>query len=103
FFLDAYNDSMIKTATVILDFFPEKIYETKFINYTDKLIVLYQAVVRNKVIQYAALLDSRGKLLKDPVKLTEEKVGIFGPNGNYFSSAISDDKSQILVYGIDQK
>src|SRR5689334_10751646 len=44
FFLDAYNDSMEKLATVVLDFFSNKIYETKFIPYADKMIVLYQAV-----------------------------------------------------------
>lgn len=57
YFLDAYNDSLVKVATVMLDFFPSKIYQTKFIAYPDKIIVLYQALESNKVIQYAALLE----------------------------------------------
>ena len=103
FFLDAYDDSMVKKATVLLDFFPKKIYETRFINYSDRMIVLYQAVEGNKVVQYAALLDTKGRLLKNPVQLTSAKAGIFGPNRDYFSSAVSDDKTQVLVYGIESK
>jgi hypothetical protein len=103
FFLDAYNDSMEKMATVMLDFFPKKIYETRFVNYPDKIVVLYQSVESNKVIQYAALLDDKGRLLKGPVQLTSVKTGIFGPSRDYLSSAVSDDKKQILVYGIEEK
>lgn len=103
FFLDAYDDSMMKRATVLLDFFPQKIYGTRFINYPDRLLVLYQAMERNKIIQYAALLDTKGRLLKNPIKLAEAKTTIFGVNGEYFSSAVSDDKSQIVVYNVEIK
>jgi len=103
FFLDAYNDSMEKLATVMLDFFPKKIYETRFVSYPDKIIVLYQAIETGKVIQYAALLDEKGRLLKGPVQLTSAKTGIWGPSRDYFSSAVSDDKGKIVVYGIEEK
>ena len=103
FYLEAYNDNMEKMATVMLDFFPKKIYETRFVAYTDKIIVLYQAVESGKVIQYAALLDEKGRLLKGPLQLTSVKTGIWGPNKDYFSSAVSDDKKQIVVYGIEEK
>lgn len=103
YFLDAYDDTMQKAATVLLDFFPKKIYETRFINYPDKIVVLYQSVESNKVIQYAALLDAQGRLQKNPMKLIEFKTGIFGPNKNYFTTTISDDKSQILITGIEAK
>src|ERR1700744_2790257 len=39
FFLDAYNDTMGLTATVVLDFFPQKIYQTRFIAYPDQMVV----------------------------------------------------------------
>ncbi len=103
FFLDAFNDSMEKMATVVLDFFPKKIYETRFVNYPSQMVVLYQAVEGGKVIQYAALLDHSGRLLKGPIQLNSAKTGIFGPNRDYFSSAVSDDKKQIVVYGIEEK
>lgn len=98
FFLDAYTDSMEKMATVVLDFFPKKIYETRFINYPDKILALYQAVESNRVVQYAALMDATGRLLKNPIKISEAKTSIFGPTKQYFSSAVSDDKKQIFVY-----
>lgn len=103
FFLDAFNDSMERLATVMLDFFPKKIYETRFVNYTDKMVVLYQAVESGKIVQYAALLDERGRLLKGPLQLTSAKTGIWGPNRDYFSSAVSDDKKQMVVYGVEEK
>jgi hypothetical protein len=103
FFLDAYNDSMEKMATVMLDFFPKKIYETRFVSFPDKIVVLYQSVESGKVVQYAALLDDKGRLLKGPLQLTSVKTGIFGPTRDYLSSAVSDDKKQVLVYGIEQK
>jgi len=102
-FLHAYNDSMDKLATVMLDFFPKKIYETKFITYQNQILVLYQSVEGTKVTQHAALLDGMGRLLKGPLTLSTAKTGIFGPNRDYFSSAVSDDKKQIVIYGVEEK
>jgi hypothetical protein len=103
YFLDAYNDSMEKLATVVLDFFPSKIYETRFVTYTDKIIVLYQAVGGGKVVQYAAVLDPMGRLLKKPTEIASAKTGFLGPNKDYFSSVVSDDKKTILVYSAADK
>lgn len=103
FFLDAYNDTMGHTATVVLDFFPKKIYETRFVLSGDHIIVLYQSIESNKVIQYAALLDEKGRLQKGPLQLSEAKTGIFGPTRSYFSSAVSDDKKTMVVYSATEK
>ena len=103
FFLDIWNDSMVREATVILDFFPTKIYETKFIAYPDKIIALYQSLERGKVIQYAARLDAIGRLIGDPIRIDSIKTGFFGATKNYFSSAISDDKHYFSVYGVNAK
>jgi hypothetical protein len=102
FFLHAYNDSMEKMATVVLDFFPSKIYETKFVSYSDKIIALFQSVEGGKVVQYAALLDQNGRLLKGPIHLTSARTGFLGATRDYFSSAVSDDKTQILIYSIEE-
>ena len=103
YFLDAYNDSMNKVAVVKLDFFPDKIYQVHFIAYPDKIIVLYQALESNKVVQYAALLDEKGILKKNPVQLGTVKIGIFGATRTYFSSAVSEDKKMILVYSAEDR
>jgi hypothetical protein len=101
--LDAYNDSMNKVATVILDFFPSRIYQARFITYSDKILVLYQALESNKVIQYAALLDENGLLRGKPIELGSTKTGIFGATKTYFSSAYSDNKKWILIYSAIDK
>jgi hypothetical protein len=103
YFLDEWNDSMGRTATVILDFFPAKIYDTRFIAYADKIIVLYQGSERGHITQYAALLDDKGRLQGKVRKLDDAKTGIFGPSGNYFSSAVSEDKKYIVVYSTEAK
>jgi hypothetical protein len=98
FFLEAYNDNMDKLATVMLDFFPTKIYETRFVASASQITVLYQALSGNKVIQYAAILDDKGRLKKGPISLGEEKTGLLGPTKDYYESAVSEDKKVIAVY-----
>lgn len=101
--LEAYNDSMNKVAMVLLDFFPSRIYQTKFIAYPDKIIVMYQALESNKVVQYVALLDERGLLKGKPLEIGSTKTGIFGATKTYFLSAVSDNKKNILVYSLNDR
>ncbi len=103
FFLDGFDDSMRLKATIALDFFPKKIYDTKFITYNDRIIVLYQAMERNNVLQYAAILDGRARLMQKPIVLDSAKVGWMSSKREYFSSAVSEDKSKIAVIGIGGK
>jgi hypothetical protein len=98
YFLDAWNDSMTKTATIILDFFPEHIYDTKFITYTDRIIVLFQGNERGHITQYAASLDGMGRLQGKIVTIDDAKTSIWGTSGTYFSNVISEDKHFITVY-----
>ena len=101
--LEAYDDSMNKTATILLDFFPDKIYQTRFISYPNKIIILYQALESNKVVQYAAMLDEKARLLGKPIELSATKTGIFGAMKNYYYSVVSDDKKKILIYSVNEK
>ena len=103
YFLDAYDDSMNKVATVVLDFFPDNIYQVKFTAYPDKIVVHYQALESNKVVQYAAQLDEKGRLKNKPIMLGSIKTGIFGATKTYFSSAISDNKKLIVVFNGETK
>src|SRR6188768_670151 len=98
YFLDAWNDSMTKTATIILDFFPDHIYETRFITYSDKIIVLFQGNERGHVTQYAAVLDGTGRLQGKVVTIDDAKTSIWGVSGTYFMNVISEDKHFITVY-----
>jgi hypothetical protein len=98
YFLDAYNDSMRLLATVALDFFPKKIYETQFYTSNNEIIVLYQAVQNNKVVQYAARLDSKARMTQKPMALDSVKVGWMASNRQYYSSVANADKSKVMIY-----
>ncbi len=102
-FLDAWNDSMERQATVVLDFFPQKVYSTRFIAYADKIVVFFQGAEGGKIIQQAAVLDARGRLQGRVKKIDEAKTGFFGPSGDYFNIAISEDKRKFVVYDASVK
>ncbi len=101
--LEIYNDSMNKEATILLDFIPGKVYQIKFITYTDQIIVLYQSLEGNKVTQYAAMLDAEGRLKSKPIELGSAKTSIFGAMKTYFYTVVSEDKKRIFVYTISNK
>lgn len=104
YFLDAYNENMDKTATVILDFFPEKIYNVRFIPFADKMMVLYQSQEGTRITQYAAMLNDKGLLQKNPLKVEEKRTSFFGTNDKeFFASAVSDNREHIMVYSADNK
>jgi len=98
YFLEALNDQMQLEYRIHLDFFPDKIYETKFIIRDNQIIVLYQGVENKVLTQYAALLDKNARLIKGPVKIVDTKIGLFGKNKDRFSSVISQDKNVMAVY-----
>ena len=99
YYLDAYNAAMERQATVILDFMPRRAFGTKFITYTDKIIVLYQVTESSRVIQYATLLDADGRLVKDPVQVDEVKASFLGGRSGLYNYAISHNKQHIVIYG----
>jgi hypothetical protein len=98
YFLDAFNDSMKLMATIALDFFPRKIYETRFIATGQNIVVLYQAVQGNQVVQYAALLDERALLLRKPLVLDSVKMAWMAADRKYYSYAVSNDRSRIMIF-----
>jgi hypothetical protein len=103
YYLDAFNDSMRLLATVALDFFPKKIYETQFVANDNGIIVLYQAVQNNRVVQYAARLDNRARMMQKPIALDSVKMGWMAESKQYYSSAISPDKSKIMIYRVSSR
>ncbi|NDC41583.1 MAG: hypothetical protein EBZ77_08540 [Chitinophagia bacterium] len=101
--LACFDDSMNKLAIINLDFFPHKIYSSRFFPYNDHIVVLYQALEGNKRVQYVALLNEKGLLIGRPQELGTVKTGLFGPVKSVFTSTISEDKKTILVYTLDDK
>lgn len=98
YYLDGFNDSMRLMATVALDFFPKKIYETRFIVSGDKILVLFQAIQSNVLVQYAALLDDRAMLLQKPIAIDSVKTAWMASDRKYFDYVISADRSRVMLY-----
>jgi hypothetical protein len=100
YFLEAYDDAMNRKATIVLDFFPRKIYSVRFIPFEKQMMALYQTVSGTRITQYAALLDETGRLQKGPLKIDEKRSGFLGSSSNkeYFTSAVSENRSQIVIY-----
>ena len=61
-YITAFDDRMEKQATVVLDFFPKKVYKTRFVANSSQIIVIYQGLEENRIMQYVALLDDKGRL-----------------------------------------
>ncbi|MBS1781348.1 MAG: hypothetical protein JST70_18620 [Bacteroidetes bacterium] len=100
YYLDAYDDQMMKKATVVLDFIYGKVVDTRFITYDDKIMFLYQTIEGAKVIQNAVLLDDKGRIRKRPIIIGETKLGLFGSTKASFDIAVSEDKNKIAVYAL---
>lgn len=103
YYLDAYDDGMRRTATVVLDFIPRRSFGTKFITYPGKIIVLYQVTESSRVMQYAAILDESGRLVKKPQEIDAVKASFLGGRSGLYSYAVSANKQQIVVYGAGAK
>lgn len=100
YYIDAYDNKMQRQATVVLDFLPKRVFGTKFITYSDKLLVFYQDSESGEVVQYAAMLDVDGRLLKKPIKIDAVKVSFLGGRSGLFSYSVSPNKEHIVVYGV---
>lgn len=103
YYLDAYDTEMKRLATVILDFIPRRSFGTKFITYPGKIIVFYQVTESSKVIQYGAVLDETGRLMKRPRQIDEVKSSFLGGRSGLYSYAVSQNKQYIAVYGAGTK
>lgn len=103
YYLDAYDNNMHRTATVVLDFLPKRSFGNKFIPYTDRIIVLYQVTESNRVIQFAAVLDEAGRLLKKPMEIDQVKASFLGGRSGLYGYAVSQNKQRLAIYGAGTK
>lgn len=101
FFLHAYDDSMRKKATVVLDFFPRRVGNVRIIAYPSKLIALYQTTEGRSVTQHAALMDAEGRLQGEPIEMLT--VRSFSSVENAITTAHSDDRRTIVAYAIREQ
>lgn len=98
--LHAYDDSMAKTATIVLDFFPRRVVKVRFIAYPQKIVALYQAVEGKNFTQYAAMLDADGRLQGEPVRVLAARLS--SDNDEIITTAVSDDRRTIACYSVTE-
>lgn len=103
-YLDAFNDSMKKTATIHLDFIPTNNLSTKIIAIGNRIMVLYQVIEKNKAFAYGAILDSKGLLISKAQVLDSAMISWYErKNGIFFYLKHSSDKSKVLIYRINNQ
>lgn len=97
--LHAYNNSMSKAATVVLDFFPRRVANVRFVAYPQKIVALYQEVEGKNFVQYAALLDAEGRLRGEPVRVLAARLS---DNDEIITTVVSDDRRTIACFSVTE-
>jgi hypothetical protein len=97
YFLDAYNDSMRLLATIALDFLPKKIAGSNFYVANNHIIMLYQAVQRDQMIQYAVRLNEKGLIQGKPKVLDSVRTAWLSKDRQYFDNVASFDHTRLMV------
>ena len=98
-FLHAYDDSMAKMATVVLDFFPRRVASVRFVAYPQKMLVLYQEVEGRNFTQFAAVLDVEGRLQGEPANILSARQS---GDDAAITTVVSDDRRTIACYSINK-
>ncbi len=100
YYLDAFNDSMKLVATIALDFLPDKVADIGFVNTTDEIKVVYQAVYGNRLFVFTALLDEAARLKMGPIAIDSVRTNWFATSQKTFQLKGSDDGRQFMIYGL---
>ena len=98
-YLHAYDDTMAKVATVVLDFFPRRVGNVRFVAYPQKMVVLYQEVEGRNFTQFAALLDGEGRLQGEPANILSARQSGDDPA---ITTVVSEDRRAIVCYAADE-
>lgn len=101
--VSVYDNAMQLKERVKLDFLPKKLISVDFINYADKVYMLYQFQRKDAVYSFCATMNGEGKFNDAPVMVDSTRIGNYSKDNNkVYSVEYSEDKSKILVYKINQ-
>lgn len=98
----SYDDAMRLTNRTKLTMMPDKVLNVDFVVYPDFAYLIYQYQKKNSVYCMAFKINSDGKLLTDPVPLDTTHISFMADNKIY-NTAVSEDKSKIIIYKIQKK
>lgn len=104
-YLDAYDNNMQAVAIVLLDFLPQKYFGIDFTIRTKDITVVYQVQNQSYTYQYAAHLDTYGKLITAPIVIDSVNTKDFYGRRNVqrFYNVYSDNKEILASYALIKK
>ncbi|RAJ04224.1 hypothetical protein LX64_03103 [Chitinophaga skermanii] len=100
--ISVYDNAMQLKDRVTLDFLPKKLISVDFISYADKAYMIYQFQRKDAVYSFAATFNSEGQFDNAPVMIDSTRVGYSTKENKVYSVQVSEDKSKIMVYKINQ-
>ena len=100
--ISVYDNGMQLKDRVKLDFLPKKLISVDFVNYGDKAYMLYQFQRKDAVYSFCGTVNSMGVFETAPIMVDSTRIGNFSKDNKVYSVEVSEDKSRILVYKINQ-
>lgn len=100
--ISVYDNGMQLKDRVKLDFLPKKLISVDFVNYGDKAYMIYQFQRKDAVYSFCGIVNSMGVFESAPMMVDSTRIGNFSKDNKVYSVEVSEDKSRILVYKINQ-
>jgi hypothetical protein len=100
--MSVYDNDLQLKERVDLDFLPKKLISVDFVAYPNKTYMVYQFQRRDAVYSFCATLNGDGKVMGNPVMVDSTRIGFYAKEAKVYSVEVSEDKSKILVYKINQ-
>ncbi|QHS60754.1 hypothetical protein [Chitinophaga agri] len=100
--ISIYDNAMQLKNRVELDFLPKKLISVDFINYPDKVFMIYQFQNKNAVYSFCATMDGTANFTGAPIMVDSTRIGYYTKDNKVYSVEYSEDKNRIMVYKINQ-
>lgn len=100
--ISAFDHDMKLVKNTPLTFLPERVLNVDFVDYPDHFQMIYQFQYKAYVYCYGVLMDGNATVIGRPVLIDSSEVGNATVKSKIYSVIHSDDRSQVLVYKINQ-
>ncbi|MDB5192713.1 MAG: hypothetical protein JWQ96_2276 [Segetibacter sp.] len=100
--ISVYDMNMKEIDKVKVDFLPDRTINADFLAYPDFCYMFYQYQKKNIVYCMAAKLDSKAKIIGNPVTIDTTEISFWASNKIY-SLINSEDKQRIGIFKINSK
>ena len=101
YYMSVYDNDMRLVDRVPLEL-PKKLVSVDFIAYHDKAYMVYQFQFKDVVYSYYATFNGNGAFENKPEMIDSTRIGYSTKYNNVYSVEVSEDKSKILIYKINQ-